>query len=98
MPQRTARMKLRELIETIPDTAAISVSTKATLGASGTGLFASVAQWNWTAITASLVAIIGLAANLYFQRRRDKRERDDARRREELHQAQLAALRERCDV
>lgn len=83
-------MRLREIIEAIPDASAISVSTKATIGASGTGLFASVAQWNWTAIVASAVAVVGLAANLYFQRRRDKRER-------ELHQAQLAALRERCE-
>ena len=91
-------MRIRQIIETmrglvdaIPDTAAISVSTKATIGASGTGLFASVAQWNWTAIVASAVAVIGLAANLYFQRRRDKRER-------ELHKAQMEALKARCQI
>lgn len=100
MPRKTkeSRMNLRDLIEAIPDAAAISISTKTTLGAGASGLFASVAQWNWTAIVASTVAIVGLGANLYFQRRRDRREREDARRREELHQAQLAALKERCEL
>ena len=79
-------MRLRDQIDAIPDTAAISVSTKMTLSASGTGLLASMAQWNWTAIIASVVAIVGLVANLYFQRRRDKRER-------EFHEAQLEMLR-----
>jgi len=79
-------MRLKEIIDAIPDTAAISVANKMTLGASGTGFFASMAHWNWTAIIASAVAIIGLLANLYFQRRRDKRER-------EFHEAQLEMLR-----
>ena len=86
-------MRLRDLIDAIPDTAAISVASKTTLGASGTGLLASMAQWNWTAIIASVVAIVGLVANLYFQRRRDKRER-------EFHEAQLEILRkggEQCN-
>ena len=84
-------MKLKELIDAIPDAVALSVSSKVTVGASATGLLSSVAQWNWTAIIASLVAIVGLAANVYFLRRRDKRERD-------LHAAQMAALRDRCRV
>jgi len=79
-------MRLRDLIDAIPDTAAISVSTKMTLSASGTGFFASMASWNWTAIIASAVAVVGLCANLYFQRRRDRRER-------EFHEAQLEMLR-----
>lgn len=83
---RNTHMRLRDLIDAIPDTAAISVASKTTLGASGTGLLASMVQWNWTAIIASVVAIVGLVANLYFQRRRDKRER-------EFHEAQLEILR-----
>ena len=84
-------MQIRDLIEAIPDSSAISLSAKATIGGSGAGIFASIADWNWTAICASLVAVIGLAANLYFQRRRDRRER-------ELHKAQMAALRARCEL
>lgn len=82
-------MNLKDVIDAIPDAAAISISSKTTVGAGGAGIFASMAQWNWTAIIASAVALAGLAANLYFQRRRDKRER-------ELHKAQMEALRERC--
>lgn len=67
-------MRNRSLIEQIPDAVGISLSTKATVGAGVASIFSSVAQWNWTAIIASLVAILGLAMNYYFQRRRDKRE------------------------
>jgi len=84
-------MNIRDVIDAIPDTAAISLSSKTTVGAGITGVFASAAQWNWTAIIASVVAILGLAVNFYFLRRRDKRER-------ELHKAQMAALRERCEL
>ncbi|NLV87530.1 MAG: hypothetical protein GX025_10015 [Clostridiales bacterium] len=100
MPQYkgTLRMRIRDVIEAIPDTAGIAVSSKVTVGAGASGIVASMAQWNWPAIVASSVAICGLAINFYFQHRRDKRDRDENRRKEELHQAQLKALQNRCDL
>lgn len=100
MPQYkgTLRMRIRDVIEAIPDTVGITVSSKVTVGAGAGGIVASMAQWNWPAIIASSVAICGLAINFYFQHRRDKRDKEENRRKEELHQAQLQALGKRCDL
>ena len=102
MPHRTILMKVRDLIEAIPDTAAISLSSKVTLGSGGMGIFASVAQWNWTAIIASTVAITGLAVNYYFLLRRDRREQKEFEirlAREQLESnARIAALQDRCEL
>lgn len=80
-------MSLRDLLERIPDATAISIATKQTAGWSFAGIISAIAGWNWPAIIASAVALLGLLANLWFQRRRDARE-------QELHRAKLNAIRE----
>lgn len=65
----------------IPDTVGITVSTNTTIYSGLTGIFSSITNWNWTSIIASTVAILGLAMNVYFQRRRDKRERMESQAR-----------------
>ena len=89
MPQRTILMRLRHLIEQVPDAVGVSISSKATVGAGLTGIASSMAHWNWTAIIASTVAVLGLGMNWYFQRRRDKREHDE-------HIAKLNKLMGKC--
>lgn len=91
MPQRKPTMKIQEVIEKIPDAVGATGSTHVTIASGSAGILSSMAGWNWTAIIASAVALLGLLANLWFQRRRDARER-------EMHQAQLDALRGRCEL
>lgn len=108
MPQRTILMRLRHLIEQVPDAVGVSVSTNTTWVAGGTGIASALMQLNWTAIIASTVAILGLVMNFYFNKRREQRDRlmsereiaaAHARelREQELHQAELMRIRGRCD-
>lgn len=90
-------MSIRQALDAIPDATGISASQHTTIWAGTGGILASMAQWNWPAIIASTIALLGLAVNIYFLRRRDRREREEDRRREEMHRARLAALRDRCD-
>ncbi|AZV93599.1 hypothetical protein CBF45_07600 [Bordetella sp. J329] len=91
MPQRKITMKVQEVVERIPDAVGASNATNVTITAGSAGILSSIAGWNWPAIIASIVALLGLFANLWFQRRRDARER-------EMHQAQLDAIRSRCNL
>lgn len=77
--------------DTAVDALAISISSKTTYGASAGSLLASIAGWNWPAIIASAVAILGLIINLAFKIRRDRRESAESIER-------IAALRERCKL
>ena len=72
------------------DAAGIKSSAVTMYGASASGIVATVAGWNWTAIITCGVAIIGLLAQLYFQVRRDRREATES-------QARIEALRARCE-
>ncbi len=90
MPQRIFRVRIRNFIEHIPDSAAISVATKTTVGAGTAGVYSWIASVNWIGVISVFVAVVGLVANLYFQRRRDKREHEE-------HLAKLADLRNQCE-
>lgn len=71
MPQRS-KMSLK--IESLPDTA-IATSSATTIGAGFAGLLSWLGQINWVGLISVLVAVTGLAANIYFQIKRDKREK-----------------------
>lgn len=92
------------------ETAFTSTATKWGMGG---GTVASIFGWlssNGAAVVIGiLVTVLGFVVNYVFQRRRDKREAELAafqrelemaqeRRRQEMHEAQLAALRNSCPV
>jgi len=93
MPQRNPQMKF--------DDAAITAANRTAEAGAVTGVVGWAASVNWIGWTGVLIALLGALANVYYQRRRDRRERAaiaaEERRRQELHDAQMAALHDRCD-
>ncbi|ADP15418.1 holin [Achromobacter sp. K91] len=83
MPQRIKRMNL--------DDVAIRAASRTTDAGAITGVVGWAAQVNWIGWAGVLVAVVGLFANLYYQRRRDRREQAES-------EARMAALRERCEL
>lgn len=75
--------------EGLIEAVAVSVSNKGMLLGGATGFVGWLAQVNWIGIIGVAVAVLGLAANIYFQVRRDRREAAESA-------ARLAALREQC--
>lgn len=67
-------------------TLAEALSNKATLGGAATGLIGWLASINWIGLVGTMVAVVGLLANIYFQLRRDKREQVES-------DARIAALK-----
>ena len=51
-----------------------SMANKTTVAGAVTGAVGWLAQINWVGLIGVLVAVLGLAANIYFQIRRDRRE------------------------
>lgn len=74
MPQRK-NMRIRDYVNQIPDAAAISTAQTTTISSAAVGFLSWVGSINWVGLISVLVAVIGLAANIYFMWRRDKRER-----------------------
>jgi len=52
----------------------ISVASKTTYTGGGAAFLGLLAQVNWLGVIGSIVAVVGLIANIYFQLKRDKRE------------------------
>ncbi|MCM2317811.1 MAG: holin [Pseudomonas sp.] len=67
-----------------------SLGQKATMAGAATGLVGWLAQVNWIGIAGVVIAALGLAANIYFQIRRDRREVAEST-------ARIEALKERCE-
>lgn len=88
MGQRIRAMRLNDVAV---EAAAISTANKTMVGGAVTGAVGWLSQVNWVGAVGALVAVVGLAANIYFQIRRDRRESAES-------QARIAALRERCDL
>ena len=88
---RTIIARVSEMPAHSADAIEIKSSAATTYGASASSIVASVAGWNWTAIITGVVAVAGLAVNVYFQVRRDRRESRES-------EARIAALKERCDL
>lgn len=85
MPHRSSNMQ-----DAAIEASAIGFTAKATQGGAAAGLLGWFVQVNWLGLTGVLVAVIGLVANLYFQRRRDKREHAE-------HLARMAQIKGVCD-
>lgn len=75
------------------DDAAITTATRTTEAGAITGVVGWAAQVNWIGLTGIFIAALGLIANLWFQRRRDARERQEEARRIEMHEEKLRAIR-----
>lgn len=88
MPQRKG-MNIRDYVNQIPDSAAVSLSSSTTIGAGAVGFLSWVGSINWVGLISVLVAVAGLIANVYFSYRKHKRE-------EELHQFTLK-IKGACD-
>ncbi|MGS1006279.1 MULTISPECIES: holin [Achromobacter] len=73
------------------DDVAIRAASRTTDAGAITGVVGWAAQVNWIGWAGVLVAVVGLFANLYYQRRRDRREQAES-------EARMAALRERCEL
>lgn len=73
------------------EAAGISIANKTMAGGAATGLIGWLSQVNWIGVIGAGVAVVGLAANIYFQVRRDRRESAESN-------ARIAALRERCEL
>lgn len=67
-----------------------AVANKVTQAGAVAGFFGWLAQINWIGLSGVLIAVLGLAANFYFQHRRDRREQIES-------QARIEALRARCE-
>jgi hypothetical protein len=76
---RKSSMHLDDLAR---EAAAIAASSKATVVASGVGLAAWVASVNWLGWIAAIVGLLTYGTNVFFQWRRDERERHEARQRD----------------
>lgn len=73
------------------ETVGAAVATKVTQGGAAAGFLGWVVQVNWIGLTGVLIALAGLAANLYFQHRRDKREEQESKER-------ISSLRKQCGL
>lgn len=69
----------------------VAVASKVTQGGAVAGFLGWVVQVNWIGLTGVLIALAGLAANLYFQHRRDKREEQESKER-------ISSLRKQCGL
>lgn len=88
--------------EVAMEVGAVSLGNKMMTTGALTGAAGWLAQINWVGLTGAAVAVIGLAVSVYFQIRKDRRETREFEARElrkqEMHEAQMRALQERCDV
>lgn len=77
--------------ESVVEAIGMSVANKTTWGGAVAGFFGYLSQVNWIGLAGVVIALCGLAANVYFQHRRDKREAVESA-------ARIAALQDKCDV
>ena len=81
----------QQVNESVVDAVAVSITNKGMLGGAIAGLYGWLAQVNWIGLGGVLIALAGLAANVYFQHKRDRREAAESA-------ARIAALRARCEL
>lgn len=68
------------------DTAVAAAASKVTYAGAGASFFGWVASSEAVSLIGILAAVIGLAVNVYFKRREDKRQ-------QERHEVQMRAIR-----
>ena len=73
------------------EAAGTSVANKTTVAGAVTGAVGWAADINWIGLIGAAVAVLGLAVNIYFQHRRDKREAAESA-------ARIEAIKGRCDA
>lgn len=66
-----------------------AIAAKTAQGGAVAGVFGWLINVNWIGLMGVLIGLLGLAANFYFQRRRDKREANESEER-------IKAMREQC--
>ena len=81
----------QQVNEGVVDAVVVSVTNKGMVGGAIAGLYGWAAQINWLGLSGVFIALVGLAANIYFQHRRDKREAAESL-------ARIASLREQCET
>lgn len=72
------------------ETLAISVASKTTYTAGAASAVGWVASIDWLSIVGALVAVVGLAVNIYFLVRKDRRETA-------IHKQRIAELQQRME-
>ena len=75
-------MRIRDYVNQMSDSSAVSLSSNTTLGAGVVGFLSWAGSINWVGLISVLVAVIGLATNIYFSWR-------DNKRKEELHRINI---------
>ncbi|MEJ2922101.1 holin, partial [Bordetella avium] len=80
--QRKEKMKLED--------AAITAANRATEAGAATGVLGWATQVNWIGWAGVVIALGGLFANLFYQRRRDRREKTE-------HEARMESIRAGCE-
>lgn len=88
---RTIIARVSEMPAHSADAIGIKSSATTTWGGALAGLAGWLSSVNWLGLTGALVAVGGLAVNVYFQIRRDRRESRES-------EARIAALKERCEL
>lgn len=83
--------KVRSIPSETMDQIGVAVSSKTTWAGALGGMAGWIASVNWLGVAGLLIAIAGFMTNLYFARRRDKREEAETA-------ARIAALKERCKL
>lgn len=79
-----------ELNQVFVEHLALSATGKLTFGSAVIGLFGYLTDINWIGLSAVLFGFIGMAANIYFLVRRDRRERRES-------EARIRSLSERLN-
>lgn len=77
--------------EVMIESTAVSIGSKTTGGGALVGLVGFIAQINWIGVMGVIIALGGLAVNVYFSIRRDRRESRES-------EARIRAIEGRRDL
>lgn len=88
-------MKVNKLLELVTtDMTNVMAAKITTYSASTVGLAASFAEWNWTAIIASVTAVFSFLMSWYFQIKKERREERESEAKIAEHHARIKAINE----